>query len=603
MGLNDNGNHEKLKFGGQNITKYAMPCTFTRYEGENGIYRPSFDKIHAARKSKKTWASLGIDPSLVHALRTIGYRKPLPLDRVAITCVQEGLSAFIAGSPGKFSSTHLTYGSLVSDTVYLGYVKTTTALVATIDLVMKNLVKMPRPHEMATYGPCAPIVVMVVPSHDLAESAYADIINFLTKSEPGLNNYVKPITVHGSINRYENMNVLHSSKAANIVIGTPGRLADMIENHLISSANLRLLVFDQAFTLGGGSFLHAMHCIKDWARDPSADPSVKTWSHPTAPTSTDVVGTHRNTHVDKHPLPSDRTPQLVDPKPRAEVPCIILSQALDLSDLSEPRDAALHQHFLENFIITKSAMTILHNKNPLQDFHGTVDVHEIKRTINKRGKKLLEDFQEMSGTQNKKVLSVTFDRKKAQGYNGLMHKAGGQSEALVSGDKCRMWSGDAFSSSDLSHLITSSIGAIANKWLDLDKLIITDLPSKKMVAFEREKDARVNSYKGVFHYLVETIGRVGCLDREAQVKVYYDPKTEAYAREDLIKLLKFTKMPVPDFLQDGDLVASAPSDPDITAAASDTTTSALVGQSAVALPEVTSAPAKVTPAKVPTQLT
>ena len=163
---------------------------------------------------------------------------------------------------------------------------------------MKNLSKMPKPHEVVKRS-CAPIVVMVVPSHDLAESAYADIISFIVKSDAGLDNYIKPFTVHGSINRYKNMELLRSD--ANIVIGTPDRLADMIENHLISSTNLRLLIFDQAFTLGGGSFRHAMYCIKDWAKGPSAGSSVKTWSHPTVLAPPDTVGPHRNTNVVKYP--------------------------------------------------------------------------------------------------------------------------------------------------------------------------------------------------------------------------------------------------------------------------------------------------------------
>jgi superfamily II DNA/RNA helicase len=114
-----------------------------------------------------------------------------------------------------------------------------------------------------------------------------------------------------------------------------------------------------------------------------------------------------------------------------------------------------------------------------------------------------------------------------------------------------MWSRDAFSSSDLSHLITTSIGAEGNNWRDLDNLIVVNIPSEKLIAFEGEREGVINSYKGVIHYLVEAVGRVGCSGREGQVKIYYDPKTEAYARKDLIKLLKFTKMPVPDFLEDG----------------------------------------------------
>ncbi|KAH0368992.1 hypothetical protein KCU65_g3627, partial [Aureobasidium melanogenum] len=496
--------------------------------GEKGVHKPSFDKIHAADKSKKTWSSLDFDPDLVYALRTSGYKKPLPMQRVAITAVQEGVSTFISGGSGC--------------------AKTTAALIASVDLVMKNVTKMPRPHEMAPSDPCVPIVVMVVPSRDLAESAYTDLIGFVKKLDAGINNYIKPITVHGSIDRYENTRMLRSSKDANIIIGTPGRLADMIENNFISSANLRLLIFDQHFTLGGGSFRQAMHSIKDWAKGSSADPGVKTWSHPNVLATTDAIDPHRNTNVVKWPAPAGFIPQPINPRPRPDVPCMVLSEMVDLT---EPRDAALLQHFVKNIITTKSTITIRFNENPLQDFHGTIDVYEVKRRFDKRGKKLLEDSQDMSGTENKRVLSVTFDRKKVQGYNKVMHKAGGQSEILKSDDKCQMWSKDASSSSDSSHLITASIGAVGNKWHDLDKLIITDLPSEKLVTFKENAEDVVDSYKGVFHYLVETIGRVGCSGREGQIKIYYDPKTDAYARKDLIKLLKLTRMPVADFLEDG----------------------------------------------------
>ncbi|KAH0162630.1 hypothetical protein KCU67_g5868, partial [Aureobasidium melanogenum] len=522
------GKHDQFNMGGQRNTKCAMPVNFEHYDGEKAVHKPDFDKIHAAGDSKKTWTSLDIDPDFVYALRTAGYKKPLPMERTAITAVQEGVSAFIAGG--------------------FGCAKTTAALIASVDLVMKNFTKMSKLHEMARSGPCTPIVVMVVPSHDLAESTYADIIIFISKSDAGLKNYIKPITVHGSIGRLENMRILRSSREANIIIGTPGRLADMIESNFISSAMLRMLVFDQAFTLGGESFRHAMHCIKDWAKGPSADSSVKTWSHPTAPAAVDAVGPHRNTNVVTYPAPPGFTPQHVNPTPRPDVPCMVLSQVLDLK---EPRDAALLKHFVKNFITSKSTMVIRFQENPLERFHGTIDVHEVSHWTDKRGNKLLEDFQEMSGPEHKKVLSVTFDRNKVQEYDALMHEAGGHSEILMSGDRGRMWSRDAFSSSDLSHLITTSIGAEGNKWRDLDNLIVVNIPSEKLIAFEGEREGVINSYKGVIHYLVEAVGRVGCSGREGQVKIYYDPKTEAYARKDLIKLLKFTKMPVPDFLEDG----------------------------------------------------
>lgn len=76
------------------------------------------------------------------------------------------------------------------------------------------------------------------------------------------------------------------------------------------------------------------------------------------------------------------------------------------------------------------------------------------------------------------------------------------------------------------------------------------MPSEKLVAFRDPISDLINSCKSVFDFLVEAVGRVGRLGREGRVIIYYDERFEAYARDDLVKLLTITNTPVPDFLQD-----------------------------------------------------
>jgi superfamily II DNA/RNA helicase len=273
-------------------------------------------------------------------------------------------------------------------------------------------------------------------------------------------------------------------------------------------------------------------------------------SHPVTPTVAPAVNTtrpgpHHNTNVVQGTASADFKPVAVNPAPRPEVPCIILSQVIDPR---VDRDVALKNHYLEKVILTRSAMIVRFHKNALHDFLGTIQVYEVPRNIRNRGRKLLEDFEEMSCPNKKKVLVVSFDRKKVQEYDGLVRKAGGESEVLISGDKSRMWARDAFSNSDLPLLITTSVGTEGIKWRECDDVIIADVPSEKLTGYEGSTPRRIRSFKAPYHFLVEAIGRVGRLGREGRVKIYFDPQREEYARNDLLKLLEMTNSDIPDFL-------------------------------------------------------
>jgi superfamily II DNA/RNA helicase len=518
MNPNWDDNRDQYAIGSQSVTKCAMPVKFV---ADDEDHKPNIDKIHKFGKLKKSWYQLSLHSSLIVAIENIGYKRPLPMERILITAVQERVSMFVSGSSGC--------------------AKTTATLIAAVDLVAKTLYK--AHNNSLLYDVCAPVVVMVVPTHDLAEAALADILTFLVKSDAGLENYVKPLPVHGSIERDENIKMLRDGKAANIIIGTPGRLADMMRKNLLGSFDTQLLIFDQAFTLAGESFIHHMDTIKLWARSPSANDMV--YSHAVTTADTTASGPHRGTNAVQHPAPANFRSELIKPRLKPEVPCIIFSQILDLSN---PRDIALKKHYIDKVILTSSTMTVRFNENPLHDFHGTIEVSEVSRNADDRGNTLLEDFQKMSGPSNKKVLAVSFDRRKVQKYNSLVRMAGGRSEMLMSGHPTRMWSRDAFSASNLPLLITTTLGSEGNNWRELDNVIIVDMPSQKLVEYDGEKPGRVNSYKSPYHFLVEAIGHVGRLGRDGKVKIYFDPKTEEHAREDLIRLLQVTNTPVPDFL-------------------------------------------------------
>lgn len=430
----------------------------------------------------------------------------------------------------------------------LGCAKTTAALIASVDLIIKYKIRQMDIHtdRQTIYEVCAPIVVMIVPTHDLAESAYADIVTFLDKSDAGLHHFVKPLVVHGSIPRPDQLAMIQRNKDANIVIATPGRLADMAAHNFIGSQNTQLLVVDQAFTMAGGSFFNDMEYIKSWLKGPPAAEGQAIRKHYTV-TSTSGKGPHVGTEVVARPAPEGFLGELVPPRPRRTIPCIVLAQVLDMTS---KRDSALVKHYQTNIVMTDASMVLRFQHNALHHFNGSIEVIEVWRNVQSRSEQLIRDVIEMGGSERHKVLGVSFDRTRVQEYDGAVRKANGQCEMLISKDPARLWSRDAFTASDLPLLITTTLGAEGNNWRELDNLIVIDAPSEKLIAYEGEGTI-VNSFKSAFHYYVEAVGRVGRLGRTGRVKIYYDPRTESYAAEDLVKLLKMTNTPIPDFVESG----------------------------------------------------
>jgi hypothetical protein len=94
------GSQDQYTVDGQSIARCAMPVVYLGDE-ENEIHRPDIDKIHEAGKTKKSWTQLQLFDPLVTAVLKMGYKKPLPMERILITAAQERCSVFVSGSSGK----------------------------------------------------------------------------------------------------------------------------------------------------------------------------------------------------------------------------------------------------------------------------------------------------------------------------------------------------------------------------------------------------------------------------------------------------------------------------------------------------------------------
>lgn len=95
------GDSDCFAFGSQPITKCALPVTFANEVDGKDTFKPNIARIQGARKNLKSWRALGIHPNVIFGIENSGYKRPLPMERVAITMVQEGVSAIISGSSGK----------------------------------------------------------------------------------------------------------------------------------------------------------------------------------------------------------------------------------------------------------------------------------------------------------------------------------------------------------------------------------------------------------------------------------------------------------------------------------------------------------------------
>ncbi|CAH0554042.1 unnamed protein product [Brassicogethes aeneus] len=104
----------------------------------------------------------------------------------------------------------------------------------------------------------APQAIIIEPSRELAEQTYNQIRNFKKFLESPK---IRDLLVIGGVNVKEQISFLQQT-GADIIVGTPGRLEDLIQGGYLSLANCRFFVLDEADGLlkqGYTDFIERLH--------------------------------------------------------------------------------------------------------------------------------------------------------------------------------------------------------------------------------------------------------------------------------------------------------------------------------------------------------
>lgn len=88
----------------------------------------------------------------------------------------------------------------------------------------------------------APQAIVIEPSRELAEQTFTQIQKFKRYLESPK---IRELLVIGGVNVKEQINTLQNA-GVDIIVGTPGRLEDLIQGGYISLANCRFFVLDEA---------------------------------------------------------------------------------------------------------------------------------------------------------------------------------------------------------------------------------------------------------------------------------------------------------------------------------------------------------------------
>lgn len=193
----------------------VMPCP----PGAGLFLCKEIGKYDMSDKSEVTFDSLGLHPDLLHALATLGYEKPTPIQERAIPLLLQGLDI-------------------------LGQAQTGTGKTAAFALPMLH--NLPLNHS-GVEG------LVVAPTRELALQVARAIAGY------GASRGVRVATVYGGQSYKIQISALR--RGADIVVGTPGRMLDLIEKKLLDLSEVRVLVLDEADEMLSMGFIEDIETI------------------------------------------------------------------------------------------------------------------------------------------------------------------------------------------------------------------------------------------------------------------------------------------------------------------------------------------------------
>ncbi|KAG0087425.1 hypothetical protein BGZ92_007343 [Podila epicladia] len=168
----------------------------------------------------KTFEDANLYPTILDNIKALGYTEPTPVQKSAIPILLKNCDVMACAQTGSG--------------------KTAAFLLPILSAIMRKTelkkVELARPGRGAFVA--CPLALLILPTRELTIQIFDDVRRFMYKTP------LRPVAVYGGADAASQRNNL--KMGCDVLVGTPGRLKDMINRGAISLASVRHLVLDEA---------------------------------------------------------------------------------------------------------------------------------------------------------------------------------------------------------------------------------------------------------------------------------------------------------------------------------------------------------------------
>ncbi len=189
----------------------------------------------ATETEKTTFADLGVSPAIVDALRDEGIEHPFPIQEMAIPIALSG-----------------------SDMIGQARTGTGKTLAFGIPILEHIVLEGDEGHDQLA-APGKPQALVMTPTRELAQQVGTDIATAARIRG------ARVLTIYGGVGYDDQLDAL--AKGVDVVVGTPGRLLDLVHRHDLDLSHVGIAVLDEADEMLDLGFLPDVEALLD--RTPS----------------------------------------------------------------------------------------------------------------------------------------------------------------------------------------------------------------------------------------------------------------------------------------------------------------------------------------------
>ena len=184
------------------------------FDDESTILTTDALPTEAAPATAESFAALGVLPAIEQALAQVGITIPFPIQAMAIPIALTG-------------------------TDMIGQARTGTGKTLAFGVTLLQRIVVPGERDYAELAkPGAPQALVVTPTRELASQVSADLTTAATQR------HARVLTVHGGVGYEPQLTAL--ARGVEVVVGTPGRLLDLVDRGALDLGHVKVLVLDEA---------------------------------------------------------------------------------------------------------------------------------------------------------------------------------------------------------------------------------------------------------------------------------------------------------------------------------------------------------------------